>query len=407
MKIYIVCGKLNHGGAERVAVVLANGFVERGHQVTIVSNLYEEVTYKIDKRVQQKNLVATNHQKLKKWFSATDILRGYLKKDKPDVIIGIMQLFSVVAKIASRGMNIPLVMTEHDSFERPNSAPFSKRDYFCKYYLNRIYKHVTVLTQTDKDVIGYRLKHVTVMPNPLFLKPVEIVSEKKKVVLASGRLYDWHVKGFDILLQAWKKIQDFNENDDENENLNGWWLKIAGIGTEESLQYLMNLLPDGEWVFNDNDDDDDNKSAVWRSEKYRIEFLGFRKDIEELYKKSEIFVLSSRYEGFGLVLIEAMSQGCAPVACDYKGRQREILSPLQGDSLKVNGYSDHGIEVTENGILCEPDDMEALASALKMMMVDEEYRKEVQRNAVERSKFYNIKHTMDRWDEYIHNIVLN
>lgn len=421
MRIYIVCGKLNHGGAERVAVALANGFVERGHQVTIVSNLYEEVTYGIDKRVQLKNLVASNHQKLKKWFSAIGILCGYLKEDKPDVIIGIMQLFSVIAKIASRGMNIPLVMTEHDSFERPNSAPFSKRDYFCKYYLNRIYKHVTVLTQADKDVIGHRLKHVAVMPNPLFLTPVEIVSEKEKVILASGRLYDWHYKGFDVLIKSWKKIQDLNDNVNDDDNLRDWWLKIAGIGTEESLHYLINLLPDGEWVALEAQDSSSNSfesderrktkdeniknNYVWKSEKYRIEFLGFRKDIEELYKKSEIFVLSSRYEGFGLVLIEAMSQGCAPVACDYKGRQREILSPLQGDSLKVNGYSDHGIEVTENGILCEPDDMEALASALKMMMVDEEYRKEVQRNAVERSKFYSMENTMNRWEEYLKNIV--
>ena len=420
MRIYIVCGKLNHGGAERVAVALANGFVERGHQVTIVSNLYEEVTYGIDKRVQLKNLVASNHQKLKKWFSAIGILRGYLKEDKPDVIIGIMQLFSVIAKIASRGMNIPLVMTEHDSFERPNSAPFSKRDYFCKYYLNRIYKHVTVLTQADKDVIGHRLKHVAVMPNPLFLTPVEIVSEKEKVVLASGRLYDWHYKGLDVLIKSWKIIQDLNDNVNDDDNLKDWWLKIAGIGTEESLQYLMNLLPDAEWVFNDNDKHSNTKNTeekgidtdklnsqkcgVWRSEKYRIKFLGFRKDIEELYKKSSIFVLSSRYEGFGLVLIEAMSQGCAPVACDYKGRQREILNPSSA-LPEGEGEPNRKIKITENGILCEPDNVGALASALEKMIEDKVYRKKVQLNAVERSKFYSMENTMNRWEEYLKNIV--
>ena len=426
MRICIVCGKLNHGGAERVAVALANGFVERGHQVTIVSNLYEEVTYGIDKRVQLKNLVASNHQKLKKWFSAIGILRGYLKENKPDVIIGIMQLFSVIAKIASRGMNIPLVMTEHDSFERPNSAPFSKRDYFCKYYLNRIYKHVTVLTQADKDVIGHRLKHVAVMPNPLFLTPVEIVSEKEKVVLASGRLYDWHYKGLDVLLQAWSKIISnellviSNYDYSQDGKPSHWWLKIAGIGTEESLQYLMNLLPDGEWVFNDNDKHSNTKNTeekgidtdklnsqkcgVWRSEKYRIKFLGFRKDIEKMYKKSSIFVLSSRYEGFGLVLIEAMSQGCAPVACDYKGRQREILNPSSA-LPEGEGEPNRKIEITENGILCEPDDVKALASALKKMIEDEVYRKKVQLHAVERSKFYSMENTMNRWEEYLKNIV--
>ena len=101
----------------------------------------------------------------------------------------------------------------------------------------------------------------------------------------------------------------------------------------------MNLLPDGNWIHNDDDNDDDDDNWLWRSEKYHIEFLGFQKDMESLYKKSEIFVLSSRYEGFGLVLIEAMSQGCAPVACDYKGRQREILCPEGVSRFKIQDSS--------------------------------------------------------------------
>ena len=197
-------------------------------------------------------------------------------------------------------------------------------------------------------------------------------------------------------------------------------MKIAGDGKKESFEYLMNLLPDAEWVFNDNDKHSNTrnteekgintdklnsqKSGVWRSEKYHIEFLGFRKDIEELYKKSSIFVLSSRYEGFGLVLIEAMSQGCACVACDYKGRQREILNPSSA-LPEGEGEPNRKIEITENGILCEPDDVEALASALKKMMKDENYQKQVQQNAVERSKFYDIEHTMNRWEEYLEKII--
>lgn len=182
------------------------------------------------------------------------------------------------------------------------------------------------------------------MPNPLLLKPINDIPLKEKTVLAAGRVDAWYVKGFDVLIKSWKKIQDLNDNVNDDDNLRDWWLKIAGDGKQESFEYLMNLLPDGGWKnLNDNDDDNDNKSGIWRSEKYHIEFLGFQKDMESLYKKSEIFVLSSRYEGFGLVLIEAMSQGCAPIACDYKGRQREII---QDDS---------------QGLCCEPDHVEDLA----------------------------------------------
>ena len=175
-------------------------------------------------------------------------------------------------------------------------------------------------------------------------------------------------------------------------------MKIAGDGKKESFEYLMNLLPDGEWVFNDNDNDDDNKSGIWRSEKYRIEFLGFRKDIEELYKKSSIFVLSSRYEGFGLVLIEAMSQGCAPVACDYKGRQREILNPSSA-LPEGEGEPNRKIEITENGILCEPDNVEALASAIRKMIKDDNYRERIQHNATTRSKDFIKEKIMNKWND--------
>jgi len=403
MKILLICPRLCHGGAERVAVCLANGFVERGHHVRFMADLFEEQSFTLDNRVKLINLISTNDSKIKKWGGAIKNVRKEIRRTPPDVIIGIMPLCSFISKIATLGLNIPVIATEHDSFERPISAPMSKTLQFNKFCINKIYDGVTVLTRADKIIIGKRLKNVMVMPNPLATNPIDIIPNKEKNIFAAGRVDNWHVKGFDVLINAWRLLIMRNG---ENEKMRDWKLQIAGVWrNENTIPYLTGLIPDGEWTSKKERGEKREESTVWRSEKYRIEFLGFRNDMEELYKKSSIFVLSSRYEAFGLVLIEAMSQGCAPVACDYKGRQREILSPLQGDSLKVNGYSDHGIEVTENGILCEPDNVEALTSALKKMMVDEEYRKEVQRNAIERSKFYNKEHTMDRWEEYLKIVI--
>ena len=413
MKIFIVCSNLRFGGAERVAATLANGFHEKGHEVIISTNLFEKINYRLHDAIKVYKLVSTNSNNVKKWSSSVLLLRKQIKKHKPDAIIGIMPTCSLIAKLASCGLQIPIIATEHNSFERPSSAPFSKWRIFEKLYLNKLYPYITVLTEADRDLISKRFKNVAVMPNPLFITPITEPSKKEKVILAAGRVDDWHYKGFDVLIKAWSKIisneqlEISNYDYSQDGKPSHWWLKIAGDGKKESFEYLMNLLPDAEWVFNDNDDDndDDNKSGIWRSEKYRIEFLGFQKDMESLYKKSGIFVLSSRYEGFGLVLIEAMSQGCACVACDYKGRQREILSPLQGDSLKVNGYSDHGIEVTENGILCEPDDVDALAEAMTKMIIDDKYRESVSINAVERSKYYSLEKTTVRWEGLLDKIV--
>ena len=420
MKIGVVQVALSHGGAEMVGVMLANGLRQHGHDSFILTDLNEPVVYRVDENVPIYNFVEKKTNVLVKWIKAIIIIRQIIKQEKPDVLLGIMGLCTLVTYIACLGLRIPVVMTEHNAFERPTSAPFPLSVKLFKFLINKLYKHITVLTEADKKVIGNRLKNVTVMPNPLLLKPIKVIPTKEKNVLAAGRVDAWHVKGFDVLIKSWKKNQDVNGNVNDDDNIRDWWLKIAGAGKKESFEYLMNLLPDGNWVH--NEDDNENENWFWRSEKYHIEFLGFQKDMESLYKKSEIFVLSSRYEGFGLVLIEAMSQGCACVACDYKGRQGEILKethptpPCLGrdpnsaecnnnnSSLNREDFQKTGIEICENGILCEPDNVEVLAKALEKMMKDEEFRKQAQLKSVERSKYYSLDNCVNRWEEYLSQI---
>jgi len=360
-KIFIVCGRLSYGGAERVAVVLANGFAQRGHDVTVVANLYDDKTYKLDARIRQLNLVPTNDNKLKKWGGAPFLLRRHLKKHCPDVIIGIMWTCSFVSYVASLGLHIPVIATEHDSFERPASAPFTALDKFSKFVLNKIYRCVTVLTEADKKVIGNRIKNVVVMPNPLSTVPTDSIEGKQKQLIAAGRLESWHVKGFDILIKAWGKIASAYPE---------WILKIAGYGTPQEIANIENMMQEND-VSN------------------RVELLGFRNDIQDIFRQSEVFVLSSRYEGFGLVLIEAMSQGCACVACDYKGRQSEIIT-----NASV-------------GVVCAPEDVDALAEAMKHVLDDGDNRKRMQQNAIERSKYYLLDPTIDRWESLLNNVLNN
>ena len=392
LKITIVQVALSHGGAEQVGILLANGLQQRGHLVSIYTDLTEPMVYYVNEGIHIIDFVGKKTNVTFKWLKAIYRIRKQVKSEKPNVIIGIMGLCTLITYISCLGLKIPIVMTEHNAFERPTSAPFPPLIKIFKFWINKLYKHITVLTEADQKVIGNRLRNVTVMPNPLLLKPVNDIPQKENIVLAAGRVDAWHVKGFDLLIRAWAQIVSSSKFQDSS-----WWLKIAGAGKQESFEYLMSILKDSDFKCHVSS----GGQKIWRSEKYHIEFLGFQKDIEKLYQEASIFVLSSRYEGFGLVLIEAMSQGCACVACDYKGRQREILSPLQGDSLKVNGYSDHGIEATENGILCEPEDVEALAKAIKKMIEDDEYREGIRANVIERSKYYSIENTMDKWEKYL------
>ena len=393
MIIAIVCARLGIGGAERVAVMWAKGFLERGHHVFLVSNLFEEQTYHVDERIRLYNLVSTNGNKIKKWCSAVLNVRKMVQHEKPDVIIGVMETCSLVAKLATIGKGIPVVMTEHYAFERPGKG-LSWSERLSKFHMNSFYNAVSVLAEADKKVIGNRLKNVYVMPNPLALMPIQEVLTGQKTLLAVGRLDAWYVKGFDVLIKAFSKLVQSSSHSEaakssakfkvQNE---GWKLKIAGTGNDESLNYLKQLC---------------KENGVEDS----VEFLGFRKDVEKLYQDASVFVLSSRYEGFGLVLIEAMSQGCACIACDYKGRQKDIINPSpslpQGEEVQPKG-----IEVCENGILCKPDNVDELAEALKKMITDDKYRESTRQNAIERSKYYSIENTMNRWEKLLNQVTNN
>lgn len=383
MKICIVCPRLCHGGAERVAVSLANGFVARGHEVIFFADLYEEQTFVLDESIQLLNLVPQTKNKFKKWGGAVRLLRKGLKKDKPDVIIGIMSLCSVVAKLASTGMGIPVVATEHNAFERPEEVRLSFLERFYKFYFCKFYSCLTVLAESDKKLISNKLKNVAVMPNPLPLESASSNPSKQRVVLACGRIDNWYCKGFDVLIRAWGRVNGQLKIDNGKLSSNGepWKLVIAGVWRNpETRTYLDGIA---------------KECGVLDI----IEYTGFVEDMQKLYAESSIFVLSSRYEGFGLVLIEAMSQGCACVACDYKGRQREIMSPTP-----TLPEGEGAFEACETGILCEPDDVEALAEAMKKMIEDDEYRESVRAKAIERSKYYSIENTMDRWEALLKQV---
>ena len=359
MKICISVSSLGGGGAERVGVVLANGFVERGHEVVVITDIHEEAVYQLHPEIKVVAFSKTKTNKYLKWSRALYNTRTALKREKPDVVIGIMQLCSLISRIASIGFAIPVVMTEHSAFEWVESLP---RPWFLKFsrkYLNWIYPCVTVLTEPDKKIIGSRLKNVVVMHNPLTFEPINENSQREKLILAAGRLTDWRYKGWDTLIFSWARIA---------EKFPDWKIIIAGTGADSSKQYLLQLMRE-------------------KHVENRIEFMGHCKNMQELYRKVPIFFLSSRSEGMPMVVLEAMSQGCACVATDFKGRTKEI------------------IKSDDFGILCQPEDDAALAAGLEKMISNEEYRNQVQMNSIERSKDFLVPRIIQEWETLITSLI--
>ena len=111
----------------------------------LIADVNQPASYPVDEQVHVLPLCPQSTNKLKKWGGAVSMLRKNIKKYKPDVVIGNMQLCSLVSKIASIGLSIPVVMTEHSAFEWIDSLSRPWFLSFSRKYLNRIYTCVTVL----------------------------------------------------------------------------------------------------------------------------------------------------------------------------------------------------------------------------------------------------------------------
>ena len=375
MKIFLVCNSLGGGGAERVHVNLANGFAQRGHEVYLIADVNQPASYPVDEQVHVLPLCPQSSNKFLKWGKAVSMLRKNIKKYKPDVVIGNMQLCSIISRLASMGTHTPVVLTVHHAMES-KEYKFSKVEMFLDGHTSSFYNATTVLTAADKDLLKqkyHKNKRIYVMPNPLTFTPVTVMSggglaydgsiiQKERIILAAGRLDNWRYKGWDILIQAAKELRPLLVK-------KNWMICIAGGGTEETQEFLEMLRHDA-------------------GVEDCLKFIGYRTDMKELFQKASIFCLSSRSEGLPMVLIEAMSQGCAPVACDNLGRTKEIIT-------------------NENeGLLFKTADVDDIARQLSIMITDSEKRKEIQLAAVKRSEAYLLDRIVEKWESMLNEIIL-
>ncbi len=184
---------------------------------------------------------------------------------------------------------------------------------------------------------------------------LQVNSPREKRILYVGRL-SRRDKRVDKLLMAWKIVyKEFPE----------WRVSIIGDG--EDRENLINI--------------------VAKYDLPRVEFLGYKSNVEEFYSTSEILCLSSDFEGFGLVLAEAQMCGCAPIAFDCCAGVREILSPNW-----------------EVGICVPNGDIKAYANGLARLMSDETLRRKIQGNAPESAKRFSVEESAKMYDTMINRL---
>lgn len=212
----------------------------------------------------------------------------------------------------------------------------------------RRFDKFVVLTNEDRGYWG-NLPNIEVIPNAAMHVSDAYSDVMNKRVIAVGRL-DYQ-KGFDRLVQAWQLVRHTGKFTD-------WKLDIFGQGEwREMLQQMI------------------DKAELQDS----VRLNRPTKQIGEEYVKSDMLVMSSNYEGFPMVMIEAMACGLPVVSFDYKCGPKDIIQP--------------GI----NGLLVPNGDIQALADAMMKVMEDEAYRKMLSLNARKVVDTYSEQAVMSQW----------
>ena len=360
MKILICVSSLYGGGAERVASLWINGFYHRNHEVSVIlSNGLLPRAYNIPDEVPVYNIGSTINNRLVQAINSRITqkfkLHRIIAKIKPDVVITVFSTWGPMLEGLRKRYGFKMIATDHNAYERPENAPMPKALYQNKFVDNKSFDAVTVLTTPDKHILDKYIKRVFVLPNPLAFEIKGLNKNKDKTILSVGSIDRWYVKGFDVLIKAWGALSN---------NYNDWKLQIVGEGSWSNMDYLQGIV-----------------SEYCRPNS--VEFCKYTPDLQSYYENASIFCLSSRYEGFGMVLIESMCFGCACIACDYKGRQREIID----DRL--------------NGLICQPDNVDQMAKKISTLIEDDALRGYLQVNAIEKAKMYNLNTIMDKWNDIL------
>jgi glycosyltransferase involved in cell wall biosynthesis len=302
MKIIFLGGNFNlSGGTERVASIIANELTKIGYEITVVSAQGGgHPFYPLDSRIKIRSLFSEVGRNLLRTPLLIYRIRKLVLEEKADVLVTVESMLALFTVPATVGLETRNICWEHFNFNNDLGRRGRRID---RHLAARYCDVVVTLTERDRSYWKDRTTgsaKIVAIPNPSPF-PVQFIDHdvsKKKIVLATGRLASQ--KGFDMLLQTWSLVAPSSE---------GWRLRIVGDGPErESLAGQARSLGISETV----------------------EFTGLVSDVEKHYREASIFCLSSRYEGFGMVLLEAMAFGLPVVSFDCDMGPAEVLEGTGG-----------------------------------------------------------------------------
>lgn len=363
--VYCISATHNSGGMERVLATKANYLVARGYDITVVTTDQRGLPpfFPLDARIRCVDLgvnYETNNGKsflnklvhfpFKQWRHRRRLSR-VLREIRPDVTVSMFcndATFLPSIKDGSRK-----VLEIH--FSRFKRLQYDRKGLWrlADVWRNRNeadvvarFDRFVVLTHEDSRYWG-KLSNIAVIPNAQTFASDAPAPLEAKTVVAVGRLT--YQKGFDLLLQAWAEVC---------RRVSGWQLAIVGDG---ELRSALSAQAESLGLAG------------------CVTFVPATKDVVAVYRDTSVLAMSSRYEGFGMVLLEAQTVGVPVVSFACKCGPSEIVND------GVDGY------------LVAPGDVDAMADRLVRLMQDGALRRRMGARAFANAARFSTDAVMKQW----------
>ncbi len=355
------------GGVERVLTLKANYFAEHfGYDITIILTEGKDKPffYPLSDKIHVVNLdinfeelwtcsfVKKIFVYLKKQRQYKKLLTSELQRIRPDITISLLRReINFITSIPDGSKKIGelhINRANYRNFEDRNPVKRLFAWFWMKSLVSKLKRleRLVVLTEKDREA-WVELNNVVAIPNPLSFTPVTVSPLTEKRVIAVGRYC--HEKGYDHLLQAWGKIQKACPD---------WRLDVYGDGDRTPYERLIDEL---------------------QLDRQRCILHERTKDVESEFLNSSLAVCSSRFEGFGLTIVEAMACGLPVVSFDCPWGPRAIIKD------------------GEDGILVENGHVEKLADSVMSLIHDDRLRVNMASAAVKNVNRFKIEQIAKQW----------
>lgn len=341
------------GGGERVVTNLANEFVLRNYEVTIISlckRNQREYLFDINKVVKIKYLDSDifNNSAINKLISLFK-LNSFFKENSFDFVLGIGTYINILLAIINDKNNYKTIGCEHSSF---NNA-----SYLWKFLRKKLYYKLSVvvsLTEYDKKNLQKINKNVVVIPNSCSFT----IKEKSKLenykIVSLGRFS--YEKGYDLMIEMFSEFCKLNKS---------FNLEIYGDGGEKhNIKKLIKKY----------------------NLEQRISIFSTNKNVIPIYLNSSIYLMTSRFEGLPMVLIEALECGLPLIAYNCKTGPAELIKD------------------GENGFLIPCFDKILMAQKLNELCNNFELRKTMGKNSKKMSEQFQSKNIIKKWEDLFNNL---